>query len=124
MEIQILNQSVFKPFGILLSNVVPELEGRAYFAHSFQLNGKMVKFRNAKTTPTKTGQSDSYRIVAIWKRNEEGITVPFDISDDIEFLIISTRKGDLFGAFIFPKMVLHQQKIFSDKNKDGKRSTS
>jgi len=36
-------------------------------------------------------------------------------------LIISTRKGDLFGAFIFPKMVLYQQKIFSDKNKDGKR---
>ena len=69
-----------------------------------------------KITPTKTGQ-----FVTIWKRNQDGITVPFDVSDDYDFYIIATRKENNFGVFIFPKIILHQKEILSDKVKDGKR---
>jgi hypothetical protein len=43
------------------------------------------------------------------------------ISDELDFIIIFTEKEESKGVFIFPKAVLHQKKIISDENKDGKR---
>lgn len=116
LELSLINQLIFKPCGIVLENVNAEPESREYFAHTFELNGRKARFRTAKITPTKTGQ-----FVTIWKRNEKGITVPFSVSDANDFYIIATRKENHFGIFIFPKTVLHQNKILSDKAKDGKR---
>jgi hypothetical protein len=93
-----------------------ELESQEYFAHNFKLGISNVKFRVAKITPTKTGQ-----FVTIWKRNERGITEPFNISDEIDFCIIAARQGINLGFFIFPKKVLHENGILADKTKDGKR---
>lgn len=115
-EIEILNEILFKPQGKGISNIVAELESKEYLAHTFLLEEEKVIFRKAKITPTKTGQ-----FVTIWKRNSEGITAPFDISDNFEFFIIFVRKEELTGVFIFPKSVLHQERIVSDENKDGKR---
>ena len=115
-EIDLINVSLFQKCDIELSNVEPESESQEYFAHNFQLNAHKVKFRVAKITPTKTGQ-----FVTIWKRNQDGITVPFDVSDDYDFYIIATRKENNFGVFIFPKIILHQKEILSDETKDGKR---
>ena len=115
-EIDSIDTSLFQKCDIELSNVEPELESQEYFAHNFQLNAHKVKFRVAKITPTKTGQ-----FVTIWKRNQDGITVPFDVSDDYDFYIIATRKENNFGVFIFPKIILHQKEILSDESKDGKR---
>ena len=115
-EIDLINISLFQKCDIELSNVEPESESQEYFAHNFQLNTHKVKFRIAKITPTKTGQ-----FVTIWKRNQDGITVPFDVSDDYDFYIIATRKENNFGVFIFPKIILHQKEILSDESKDGKR---
>jgi hypothetical protein len=75
IEIQLLEKLIFKPQGIKLSNVEKEPESLEYLAHTFQLNGQIVKFRKAKITPTKTGQ-----FVTIWKRNAEGITAPFQMN--------------------------------------------
>lgn len=115
-EIQLLEELIFKPLELTLSNVKKELESQEYLAHVFQLNGQNIKFRRAKITPTKTGQ-----FVTIWKRNKDGITTPFSSSDEIEFYIIVAQKDKLFGTFIFPKSVLHKNKILSDNIKEGKR---
>lgn len=115
-EIELLDNLVFKPHGIDLFNVQPEIESKEYLAHTLLLNGKKSIFRKAKITPTKIGQ-----FVAIWKRNNEGITAPYSIFDPIEYMIIMTQKEDLLGVFIFPKSALHQNKILSDNSKDGKR---
>ncbi len=115
-ELALIEKTVFKPCEIELTNVKTEIESQEYFAHNFELGGQKVKFRTAKITPTKTGQ-----FVTIWKRNEKGVTQPFDISDNFDFYIIATRKETSFGLFIFPKTVLYENQILSDKTKEGKR---
>lgn len=115
-EIEQINNSIFKLCGFELSNLIPETESQEYFACNFQLNEINVKFRKAKITPKKVGQ-----FVTLWIRNENGITEPFNISDDFEFYIIATQLENKLGIFIFPKTVLHQNKILSDKITDGKR---
>ncbi|MEQ4486441.1 MepB family protein [Cohnella silvisoli] len=47
---------------------------------------------------------------------------PYDVSDPVDFFVISTRKGSNFGQFIFPKAVLCDQDIVSNKGKGGKRA--
>ena len=93
-----------------------EKESIEYDACTFKLNGKSVIHRSAKITPLKIGQ-----FVTVWKRNESGQTVPFDITDNFDLLIISTRKGNLFGQFIFPKPILLAEGIISSHRKHGKR---
>ncbi len=115
-EIELINKFVFKNCRIVLTEVEAELESKEYLAHDFKLDGQKIKFRKAKITPTKTGQ-----FVSIWKRNEKGITEPFDILDDFDFYIIAARKETNFGLFIFPKTVLYKNRILSDKIRDGKR---
>jgi hypothetical protein len=47
---------------------------------------------------------------------------PFDISDNVDLFIISTRSGDNFGQFVFSKLVLFEKGILSGNNKEGKRA--
>ncbi len=115
-ELERINKIVFKPCGLELTNVEAELESMEYSAHNFNLGGQKVKFRTAKITPTKTGL-----FVTLWKRDKNRIIVPFDISDNIDIYIIATRKEAKFGFFAFPKNILYENKILSDKNRDGKR---
>lgn len=96
----------------------PENESADYDAYRFYLNQKNICYRTAKITPTKTGQ-----FVTLWKRNNSGIIEPFDTADLIDFVIISVRKDDLYGQFIFPKSILLAKGIFSTATKDGKRAT-
>ena len=115
-EIQLLEKQLFKHLGKKISKIQLEAESKEYLALTFQLDGQKVIFRKAKITPTKTGQ-----FVTIWKRNLDGITASFDISDDFQFIIILAQKEESLGLFIFPKATLHQKRIISDENKDGKR---
>ena len=88
----------------------------AYGACSFDLGGHKIEYRVSKITPTKTGQ-----FVTIWKRNQEGITAPFDISDDIDFIVITAKGEDKIGQFVFSKTILAEKGIISQNGKDGKR---
>jgi hypothetical protein len=97
---------------------LPEAESTEYNGYRFEINEKMVCYREAKITPTKTGQ-----FVTLWKRNISGTIEPFDFSDTIDFVIISVRKENNFGQFIFPKAVLLEKGIFSTSTKEGKRAT-
>ncbi|WP_163407582.1 MepB family protein [Flavobacterium ajazii] len=95
----------------------PETESAEYSAYRFEINDKKICYREAKITPTKTGQ-----FVTLWKRNISGTIEPFDFSDPIDFVIISARKENNFGLFIFPKSVLLEKGIFSTSAKEGKRA--
>ncbi len=121
--LKLVKELVYDKCGFDLSNLKQNLESKDYEACSFELNGKTIQHRVSKITPTKTGQ-----FVAIWKRNKDnclpsgqGITEPFNISDDIDFIIITSKSGNNFGQFIFPKSVLAENGIITSKGKIGKR---
>ena len=99
-----------------VSNYITHEESKEYGACSFILNNQTIQFRVSKITPTKTGQ-----FVTIWKRNALGNTEPFHELDNLDFVIISCRRDDSLGQFIFPKQVLIAQGIISTANKMGKR---
>ena len=107
---------VYDKCGFDFDELIAEDESQEYGACTFRLNKLKIKFRVSKITPTKTGQ-----FVTIWKRNKEGITQPFDLIDEIDFVIISSQNGDNFGQFIFPKSVLLDKGIMTGNGKKGKR---
>lgn len=115
-DLKIIKELVYDKCGFDLTNPKLNQESIGYGACSFELNGKTIEHRFSKITPTKIGQ-----FVAIWKRNDEGITEPYDIADNLDFLIITARSGENLGQFIFPKSVLAERGIITKKNKEGKR---
>ncbi len=98
------------------TNLKLNSESVEYGACSFELNGLRIEHRVSKITPTKTGQ-----FVSIWKRNKNGVTEPFDVSDDFDFIVITSKQDDQMGQFVFPKSVLAEKGIISHKEGKGKR---
>ncbi|SMD10042.1 MepB family protein [Pedobacter nyackensis] len=115
-DLKVAKELVYDKCDFDFTNPILNSESVEYGACKFILNGKTVQHRISKITPTKTGQ-----FVTIWKRNKNGITEPFDISDDLDFIIITARSGDNFGQFIFPKSVLADKGIITRNGKEGKR---
>lgn len=107
---------IYDPCGFNFENAVPEIESSEYNAYTFELNNLKIRFRSAKITPTKIGQ-----FVTLWKRIGKGPIMPFDASDEIDLLVVSVQKDDLYGQFVFPKAVLIKQGVFTDA-KEGKRA--
>ncbi|MEL1254859.1 MepB family protein [Flavobacterium sp. DGU38] len=117
-DLILAREFVFAPSNLECSQPEPEAESSEYSAYRFEINDKKICYREAKITPTKTGQ-----FVTLWKRNVSGTIEPFDFSDPIDFVIISVRKENNFGLFIFPKSILLEKGIFSTSVKEGKRAT-
>lgn len=115
-DLKAAKELVYDKCGFDLTGPKLNSESVEYGACSFRLNGKTIEHRVSKITPTKAGQ-----FVTIWKRNKDGITEPFDISDNIDFIIITSKRGDNFGQFIFPKSVLADKGIITRNDKEGKR---
>lgn len=115
-DLQLAKKILYNECGFQLQHLVWNSESANYGACSFELNDKLIQYRVANITPTKIGQ-----FVAIWKRNNNGITVPFDVADSLDFMIISVRDSENFGQFIFPKSVLIAKGIVSQNEKGGKR---
>ncbi|ETT85248.1 MepB family protein [Viridibacillus sp. FSL R5-0477] len=108
---------VYNPCGFVFSHPKIEPQNAAYGAYVFKLNDLSIRFRVAKITPTKIGQ-----FVTLWERVGDGSIQPYDLSDSIEFFVISVKKDDQFGQFVFPKAVLYKQDIISNKGQGGKRA--
>lgn len=115
-DLKIAKELVYDVCDFTLTNPKLNSESEDYAACSFELNTKIIQYRVSKITPTKAGQ-----FVTIWKRNKNGITEPFDVSDEIDFIIISSRSGADFGQFIFPKNVLADKGILTQNGVSGKR---
>jgi len=109
-------QKLYKKSSINITDFIPEKESEDYFACTVKFEGNNAKFRIAKITPKKVGQ-----FVTLWKRENNGPIQPFDFSDAIDFVIVAVQKDINFGHFIFPKKVLCEKGIFTDK-KEGKRA--
>lgn len=115
-ELKVIKELVYDKCGFKLTNLKLNSESVEYGACSFKLDGLRIEHRVSKITPTKTGQ-----FVTIWKRNINGVTEPFDILDDFDFVIITSKSEGSIGQFIFPKSVLAEKGIISQSGKDGKR---
>ena len=111
-----IKEGIFDKLNFEFTNLVKQKEGNEYSAYCFDLNNRKVIFRNAKITPTKVGQ-----FVTLWKRNKEGLTQPYEYSVDFDFIMINTEFENHTGQFIFPKSILLNQGIISNKLKQGKR---
>lgn len=107
------------------SAAVPEAESAEYAAHRLQVDGRDVRFRVAKITPTKVGQ-----FVTLWKRSvanpqtpgASSPIAPLDASDAVDAVLVSVRAGVRWGLFVFPKAVLLTQGVFSRAGVGGKRA--
>lgn len=110
-------EAIYRPCKLTSTLPVPEPESTEYAASSFILDGLKVQYRSAKITPAKTGQ-----FVTLWNRSSAGPIQPYDISDPVDLFIISTRDGQNFGQFIFPKSILYDKGVLSGKGKAGKRA--
>ncbi len=108
---------VYDPCGFMCSRPVPEAESAAYGACEFNVNGRSIRFRAAKTTPKKVGQ-----FVTLWKRSGQGPIEPFDAGDLVDLFVISTRDDNLFGQFVFPREVLRERGVVSSRGSGGKRA--
>lgn len=108
---------VYDPSGFSCSQPAPEAESAEYGACAFTLDGLSVRFRTAKTTPTKVGQ-----FVTVWRRSASGPIRPFDTEDAVDLFVISTREGERFGQFVFPRDVLCERDIVSTNGAGGKRA--
>jgi hypothetical protein len=115
-ELLQVKELVYDKCNFELSNLVIDSESEEYQACSFKLNSFEIIHRLSKITPTKIGQ-----FVTIWKRYNKGITAPFDVSDNFDFIIITSKSGENFGQFVFPKSVLLEKGIISNNNTSGKR---
>lgn len=115
-ELKIVKERIYDRCDFKLTNLKLNSESVEYGACSFELDGQTIEYRVSKITPKKTGQ-----FVTIWKRNKNGVTEPFDISDGVDFIVITSRSGDTSGQFIFPKSVLADKGIISQNGKGGKR---
>lgn len=107
---------VFDRFQYQSTQPAPEPESSEYGAFTFYLNKFSVKFRSSKITPTKVGQ-----FVTLWKRDKNRITCPHDDTDPFDLFIISVRKENKLGQFVFPKSALIKHGILSTGVKEGKR---
>lgn len=117
-DLLLSKEIIFDKADLQMTSLQKENESEEYSAFRFQLNNKNICYREAKITPTKTGQ-----FVTLWKRNQKGIIEPFDYSDTIDFVIVTVRKDQNWGQFIFPKKTLLEKSIFSTEEKEGIRAT-
>ena len=111
-----IKTEVYDPCKLVISNFTISKESKEYQACSFCLNGNSVICRTGKITPKKIGQ-----FVTFWKRNDQGITVPFHKTDDFDFYVINVKNESKIGQFIFPKNALIKYGILSTNKKEGKR---
>ena len=108
-------QYIYQPAGMKVTmEAFREAESAEYDACRFMLDGRMVAFRVAKTTPTKIGQ-----FVTCWKRPVAKI-MPLDLSDNVDFLVVNVSDAIHRGQFVFPQETLVEQGIMSANSKGGK----
>ncbi len=111
--------TIYKPAGLkITSSPTCEAESEEYGACRFGLNDQAIAFRIAKITPRKNGQ-----FVTLWKRPKPDDEIaPLDITDNINFVVVSVSDGTHQGQFVFNQKILLSKNIMSKLNKGGKRA--
>lgn len=115
-SIKDMQENLYNSCNLHIRNLTFEKNSDLYFSCFFYLENKKILFKIAKKTPKKFGW-----FVTLWKR-VEGLSLPYDKVDDVEFVVVCITENDQVGQFIFSKEVLLQKNIFSTNNKGGKRA--
>lgn len=102
--------------GALLGDVRREEQNAEYGGAVVLVDGVPVRVRVGKATPTKVGH-----FVTAWRRNADGVSVPFPDDDGIGELLVVVRGEGQVGAFSFPTAVLRERGIVSGDGSSGKR---
>lgn len=76
--------------------VTPEAQNSDYESGRIEADGQMWHIRTARNTPTKPGA-----FVAFWRRDENGLTVPFDSEDPAAGLLVFVEQEQRRGVFRF-----------------------
>lgn len=116
-DLIVAQERAYSSSGFVIQDLKQEVESQEYSACDFVMNNKNIKFRVARITPTKIGQ-----FVTLWKRIGNGPIMPFDLSDPIDLFVVSVRRGDHLGQFVFPKTVLYEKGFVSKDGIGGKRA--
>jgi hypothetical protein len=116
-DLHIIETRIFEAHGFKYTPANVEAESADYHACSFSVEGRSIKYRLAKITPTKTGQ-----FVTVWKRKLNGSIQPFDLSDEIDFVLVTVKTKSERGLFVFPKEALREHGILSVRGQGGKRA--
>ena len=112
-------REIYETAGLTVTSAaVREPESAEYGAYRIGLSGRNIVFRVAKTTPTKIGQ-----FVTIWKRPAPGDEIaPFDLNDDVDFVVVSVYDATHRGQFVFDRKQLLVADIMSRNGDGGKRA--
>lgn len=108
LKIQMANPDTF-------SSYKEHVEAVEYQGCEYVYRGDKYVQRSSKVTPKKIGQ-----FVTLWKRNAEGVTIPFEVTDDFLFVVVVTHYNRHCGHFLFSKDVLIEKGILT-ASKEGKR---
>lgn len=117
-----VNEKLYVPAGWNLEAVSPESQNAEYGAGVFRLRGAAnttvsVRFRAAKTTPTKIGQ-----FVVFWEKDAANQNQAFAYEKAPDLLVVHVFHpitGES-GQFIFPKDVLLKHGVWSTDKAKGK----
>ncbi len=102
---------------MICSGFKQDKESSDYQAYDFMLGNSKVKFRIGKITPKKIGCFTTF-----YKRIDSGSIVPYDISDNVDFFVVSVCNLEKLGYFLFPKKALIENNILSKQGQQGKRA--
>ncbi|AIQ52519.1 MepB family protein [Paenibacillus sp. FSL R7-0331] len=112
-----VDDTFYTQAGLIVESVREEPLNAEYGAGIFQLNGISVRFRVAKTTPSKAGQ-----FVVFWEKDSESKNRAFSYAEAPQLLVINAFHPDTaeLGQFVFPKDVLKQNGVLATETAKGK----
>ena len=110
-----LNNIVYKPNNLMITNLKEEKQNAEYAGCLFHLNNKTIRFRKSKVTPNKTGQ-----FVSFWEKDENMRNRAFSYEAAPDLLVITCIADNKLGQFIFPKEILLKEKILRTPSQTGK----
>ncbi|MGM0838090.1 MAG: MepB family protein [Bacillota bacterium] len=110
-----LDNIVYKPNTLIITNLKEEKQNSQYAGGIFQLNNKTIRFRVSKITPNKIGQ-----FVSFWEKNENMQNQAFSYDSAPDLLVITCIDDNKLGQFIFPKEILLKEKILKTQSQKGK----
>ncbi|MGG2016442.1 MepB family protein [Bacillus sp. S10(2024)] len=110
-----LDNIVYKPNNLIITNLKEEKQNLEYAGGIFQLNNKTIRFRVSKITPNKIGQ-----FVSFWEKNENMQNQAFSYDSSPDLLVITCIDDNKLGQFIFPKEILLKERILKTPSQKGK----
>ncbi|MGX7025781.1 MepB family protein [Vagococcus hydrophili] len=98
-----------------ITNLATEKQNEDYEGAVFSINQTTYRSRLTKLTPKKNGY-----FVAFWEKDSNNTNQAFSYAESPDFLILSIIDENKKGQFVFPKEVLHKQKILRSESQKGK----